>query len=475
MVGCLRPSARVPFLFLGVLWICLAGCGATLPQIGTRPEGDGVVYLYLQPLPQEADRLTVHLDAIAALRSGGGEVPLSVSLSELRGQDARRQRLLAVGFLPPGEYAGFSFRIADASLANDAGGSALLVPEAPTKIEFAFSVVREKGYVLSLLLRYGESVDSGYRFSPAFAIFMPDKPPVNRMGLVSNSQSNDIAVFDKKSLQVVDMIATGKGPSGMALDQRTRRAYVAITGEDGVDVIDLQSGNISDKIRLYQGDEPREVALTPDGRILLSANAGSNTVSIIDTDSRAEVTRVQVGSGPRSVTIEQTGRRAFVFNNLSNTISVLDIPGRVVITTIAVDPGPVRGQFNRQGDRLYVIHELSPYILTVNPQTLSVLTRIPVRSGMGSIKVDPGTDLVYLGRLRDFVVGLHEPVAFAPVGYVDTGASIAHMAVDGDDGNLFLVNANEGRVLAASLISRRIIREIDVGAGPYWVIVMGER
>jgi YVTN family beta-propeller protein len=466
---------RKSLLGLMAIGLLLAGCGATLPQIGTRPEGDGVVYLYLQPLPQEAERLAVRLDAIAALSADGGEVPMSVSLSEIRGRDAKRQRLLAVGFLPPGEYTGFSVRTGEASLASEAGKSALLVPDVSAKIDYRFTVLRNKGYAFSLLFKYADSVDAGFRFSPAFSVFVPDKPPVSRMGFVSNNRSNDITVFDKKSFQVVDVIVAGKGPSGMALDQRGRKAYVAITGEDGVDVIDIQAGNISDRIRLYPGDEPREVALTPDGRILLSANTGSSTVSVIDASSRFELTKVRVGNGPRSIAIEQTGRRAFVFNNLSNTISVLDILDRVVIATIPVDSGPVRGQFNRRGDRLYVIHELSPYVVAVNPQTLSVVTRFPVRSGMGSIRIDPGTDLVYLGRLRDFVVGLHEPVGFAPVGYVDTGSSIAYMAVDGDDGNLVMVDAAGGRVLAAGLISRRIVREIDVGAGPYWVLMMGER
>jgi YVTN family beta-propeller protein len=457
------------------IWLLLSGCGATLPQIGTRPDGDGVVYLYLQPLPQEAAPLSARIEAISVLRSDGGEIPMSVSLAELRGRDARRQQLLAVGFLPPGDYAGFSVRVADATLTGDAGTAALLGPAGSTTLEHRFTVLRNKGYVFSLLLNYSESVDAGTRFTPVFSVYVPARPVVNRVGLASNTLSNDITVFDKRTFQVFDVIATGRGPSGMALDQRTRKAYVAITGEDGIDVVDLQAGNITDRIRLYPGDEPREIALTPDGRLLLSANTGSGTVSIIDTDSRFESTRVVVGSGPRSVAIEPTGRRAFVFNTRSHTVSVLDISARALIATIPVDPGPVRGQFNRRGDRLYVIHEVSPYVVAINPQTLAVVTRIPVRSGMGSIRIDPGTDLIYLGRLRDFVLGLHEPVALAPVGFVDTGGPIAYMAVDGDEGNLVMVDAARGRVLAANLISRRVVREIDVGAGPYWVTMMGER
>jgi YVTN family beta-propeller protein len=441
------------FLVLLALWVGLSGCEATFSQLKPRLEEEGEVYLYLQPAPPEAERLTFAIDSISALRIDGTEVPLSVSLRELRGRDLKRQRLLA----------------------GEGGPSALLVPEAGTKVAFPFSAVRRKGYVIWFALKYAESVTAGFAFSPAFSAFFPDRPPLGLIGFVSKGQTNDVLAFNKKSLQVYDVFTTGRGPAGMAIDQPSRKAYVALSGGDGIDVIDVMAGNVSERIRILPGDEPREVGLTPDGRTLLTANTGSNTVSIIDTASRFEVTRIPVGNGPRSVVIEPTGRRAFVCNARSNTISVLDIPGRVLIATIAVDSGPVRGQFNRRGDRLYVIHELSSYVVVINPQLLTVVARFPVRTGMGSVKVDPNTDLIYLGRRHDFAVGLYEPIAFAPVGSVDTGASVAYMAVDGDGNTLFMVSPDRKSVLAANLTSRRIVGEIDVGEDPYWVSMMGER
>jgi len=464
-----------PLLRVLVLGLFLSGCQAGLPQLRPRLEEEGGVYLYLQPFSPEAERLTFSIDGIAAISNDGREIPLSVSLRELKGRDIRRQRLLASGPLPAGEYAGFSFKTKSALLKRDEGDSALLVSEAPTRIDFKFSIVRGKGYVFSLLLKYAESVSAGFNFMPAFSVFVPDRPPVNLTGLVTNSLSNDISLFDKKSLQVFAVIAMGRGPSGMALDQRSRKAYVALSGEGSIDVIDIQAGNISDRVKLSPADEPRELALTPDGRTLLSANRGSNTVSIIDATSALELTKVRVGNGPTSILIDPTGRRAFVLNNLSNTISVIDIPGQGLVTTIATDPGPVRGQFNRRGDKLYVIHDSSPYVLVFNPSSLSLIGRFPVRSGMLSAKVDPNTDLIYLGPKHDFVVGLYDPLFLAPVGFVNTGTSISYMTEDGDENNLFMVSPDTKSVLVSNLTSKRIVGEIDVGEGAYWVSMMGER
>jgi DNA-binding beta-propeller fold protein YncE len=164
-----------------------------------------------------------------------------------------------------------------------------------------------------------------------------------------------------------------------------------------------------------------------------------------------------------------------VVNNLSNTISVLDIPGGGLTTSIATDPGPVRAQFNRRGDKLYVIHELSPYIGVINPTLLIAAGRFPVRSGMVAEKIDTNTDLVYLARKRDFVVGIYDPLSFAAVGFVNTGASVVQMTIDGDENTLFMVSPDTKRILVSTLIGNRMVGQLDVGEGPYWVTLMGER
>ncbi len=432
------------------------------------------MYLYLQPLGREAERLRLAIEGISALHSDGRELPLLVSLRELRSRDVRRQRLLAAGPLPAGEYSGFELRTTSASLRGDEGESALLVPDTPTRIDFRFTVRRREGSVVALALKYAESVDAGFRFTPAFSVYSPERPAVALMGFVANQRSNDITVFNKKSLQVFDVIATGRGPSGMALDQRARTVYVALSGDDGVDVIDVMSGKIADRVRLTPGDGPVEVALTPDGTALLSANGGSNTVSIIEPGSRFEVMKIAVGNGPRSIAIDRTGRLAFVFNALSNSVSVIDIPSRGTIRSIPTDPAPVRGQFNRRGDRLYVIHEMASYVTVINPNTLTVTGRFPLRSAMDAIKVDPGSDLVYLAGRGDFTVGLYDPLSFGAVDFLDSGASIAAMATDGDENALYLVSPGTNRVLVSDRIRKRLVGELDVGDGPSWISVMGE-
>jgi YVTN family beta-propeller protein len=329
---------------------------------------------------------------------------------------------------------------------------------------------------MSLSFRYGESISGSFSFTPAFSIFIPSKPIISLAGYVTNTGSNNIAVFDKRLGQVVGMIATGRGPTGMVLDQRLRRVYVALSGADAIEVIDVTGGEIINRVRLSTGDRPEELALTPDGRTLLTVNAGSNSVSFIDPVSLFELGRVNVGNGAHSILIDPTtGRRAYVFNTLSGTISVLDIPNRGIVTTLSTDPGPLRGQFNRRGDKLYVIHELSSYLTVIDRVSLSTLRRFQVRIGMNSIKVDNRTELVFLGRKNDTLIEVYDPLSFVPVDMIRTGGTIAYMTIDGEENNLYLVNEDKKSLMVSSLVSKRVVYEVDVGDAPYWVVVMGER
>jgi YVTN family beta-propeller protein len=465
------------FLLSAFCFLILLGCEAALQQLRPALEEEGEVYLYLQPLPQEAERLRFTIENISAVSVEGREIPLSTSksLQEVKGPDVRRQRLLASGPLQPGLYTGFSFKTKNATLKTEEGDAALLVPEGPSRIEFPFRIDRKQGLVISLEFKYHDSIRGKINFLPTFSPFIPTKPVNTRIGYVTNSGSNDIIVFDKKSAQVFAVILTGSGPSGMVLDQRLLRAYVALSGDDAIELIDVTAGAIINRMRLSTGDRPKELALTPDGRVLLCVNNGSNSLSFIDPNSLFETGRINVGNGPSSVLIDQTGRRAFVFNTLSSTISVIDIPNRAIITTIATDPGPLRGQFNRRGDRLFVIHELSSYLTMIDPATLTTIRRFSVRIGMNSIKVDTRTDLVYLGRKIDPVVEVYDPLSFVPVDYVQTGGGISYMTIDGDENNLYMVSSNKNRVILSNVVSKKIVGEMDVGEGPYWVTMMGER
>ena len=82
----------------------LEECGLPGRHFRLRPplEDEGEIYLYLQPYPQEAERLRFSIEGISAVSADGREFPFEISLREIKASDVRRQRLLASGRVPAG-------------------------------------------------------------------------------------------------------------------------------------------------------------------------------------------------------------------------------------------------------------------------------------------------------------------------------------------------------------------------------------
>lgn len=452
-------------------------CGCTAPLVATKqriPDG-GALYLYLEPLPQDADRLSFTMTGISAVRRDGTETPLSLRITEFTSGSVRRQRLVAVGELPAGEYAGLSFQVARASLAGEEGNSALLVPEKPVSNDVPFAVGKERATVLSLTLRFRESMQGGFRFQPVFSTEIPANPLPALTGYVVNERSDTVTVFDKRSARVARVISTGRNPAGIVLDEEQRKAYVAISGDDAVEVIDVNRNEIVSRIHLNPGDAPRDLAITPDGRTIVVLNTGSDTVSFVDPGSVAELSRVSVGNRPAALVMDRDGRRIYVLNSLSNTISVINVPTRTVSATIATDAGPFRGELNRKGDRLIVSHSTSPYLTMLDTATFAAGKKVYAGIGASALKVNQTTDLLYVGYRTGGRIDIFDPFTHIPSDFVTATEGIADMAIDGDENTLVLVRPRTGTVQVINLVSKKEAALIDVGEGPCAVALFGER
>jgi YVTN family beta-propeller protein len=436
---------------------------------------DGSVNLYLQPFPPGAARLALTIASVAAVSASGSLVPLDVRLRVLDAAAVRRQRLLAAGRLPAGRYTGFAVTIERASLARESGEAALLVPDEPVRLDVPFVVSGRQAPLFWLALDDRESVGGGSVLAPIFSISSPPRPIAAHAGFVTNTGSSSITVFDKHLGQAVALLDACTGPAGMALDRRRGRLFVACSGDDEIQAIDVAAGEVVERARLFPGDGPLDIALTPDGATLLSVNARSNTVGVLDAASLARLERIPVGTAPGAIALDGPGRRAFIFNTLSNTISVVDIASRSVIATISTDAPPARGQLDRRGDRLYVIHERSPILTVLDAQRLAVVTRTRVPIGTRAIEVDAIRGLVYVGGRHDAAIEAYDPQALVPIHRIETAAGVSYMAMDAEDDRLYMVNPETRRLIVGRLADRTIATEIDVGDGPCRVAVMGGR
>lgn len=454
------------------------------------PRDGGDLLLYLRPFSQESARLRFRLDGMTAVGEDGAATPLVLRFEEVRGDGMTRERYLAAGRLPAGRYAGLSIGIASASLRGEEGIADLKVPPEPETMTVPFTIARGQGVVLSLEFDYRASVEGGFRFTPVFTAAPPPRPATGLIALASSRGDDRVMLFDKASGRVVGAVPTGRRPSGLAFDEERRRAYVAVAGDDTVEIIDVLEYRRLGRVELRSGDEPIAVALTPDGRTLLTANVGSSSVTFVDTLSMVESLRLPLqdlsspmalgergaaGEQPSEILVDREGRRAYVFNISSGNITVIDITARRVVQEIPTELGPFRGDFNRLEDELFAIHRSSPYLSIIDPLALGVRSRIYVGPGMTAVKVNRETDQVYLANASIDSLEIYDPIALLPIDSIPIGGRVSYLVIDGQRNNLYAVMPGIGEVRILRIVGRKTIARVEVGDEPYDVVLSGER
>lgn len=458
-----------------IILLASAGCEQSMSLLKPPLTDKGELYIYLQPMPQESDKLRFTLSEISAVKDDGTETPLNFALTEIKGADVKTQRLFAYGRLAPGEYTGFLVKTDKASIKTEDGEASLLTPEKPVNITSPFTIAKKEATLLYAAFDYRKSVNESYGFTPGFSFLLPEKTLESLLGYISNYGSDNLTIFNKLSRQVVGILTTGRGPLGLALDHVGMRLYVAASGDDEIEQVDIRTGKIINRLRLQSGDSPQELALTPDNRTILATDNGSNTVSVIDTASMVERNRIPVGRAPASIIMDSAGKRAYVFNRLSNSISVIEVQPSVVSATLATESSPIRGQFSPAGDKLYIIQTPSPYLTVIDVSSLSVTNRIFVGLGLDGIKVDRNTGLIYISKKDESRVFILDQTLLMPVDYMQAAGNASYMAIDDENNNLFFLLPGEKAAQAARLTGRQPLPEFYVLEDPYFITMMGER
>ncbi|MFO0568519.1 MAG: YncE family protein [Polyangiaceae bacterium] len=196
--------------------------------------------------------------------------------------------------------------------------------------------------------------------------------PGGRFLVVTNRFSNFASVIDTAKDEVVREVSVPWYTIDVAFTPDGKRAYFTNRWKDSVLYWDLEVGESfrvvgdnyrdarpEDRVGIPVGDNPRDLALSPDGSRLFVASLTGLTLSVIDTQKDVELERVELFSPPGDVVasdgfvfVTHTGRGSqhrpdegfdtdgdgkpgdgtanVMFQDLQNEIAVLDHDGKLL-------------------------------------------------------------------------------------------------------------------------------------------------
>jgi YVTN family beta-propeller protein len=295
--------------------------------------------------------------------------------------------------------------------------------------------------------------------------------------------SNTVSVIDPSVNKLLGVIRLGdpvpgslsplyKGQllvHGLGFSPDGKTLAVVSIGSNSVTLIDTQTNRV--KGTVYVGRSPHEAFFTPDGRELWVAVRGEDYLSIIDPKAIREIGRVKTVNGPGMILFRPDGKYAFVPSSFVPVLCVVDVKHRHVVAKVKqVSPFSPNLAVSKDGKEVW-------FTLKDSGKTQVISAQAPF-GPIATLKSGPITNHVTLvenalGKFAFVSVGGENVVKVyrrgkAPelVHTIQTG-DLPHGIWGSPDGaRVYVGLENGGSVQAIDALKFRVIATIPVGQLP---------
>jgi len=148
--------------------------------------------------------------------------------------------------------------------------------------------------------------------------------------------------------------------------------------------------------RAYRvGEVPKVVAVTPDGRYVLTTNWCSWDLSVVSTGSNREVRRIPIGPYPRGIAVTHDGRAAYIAIMGGNKLVRIDLR-RWTSRRIYVGQGPRAEALSPGGRYVYVSLNAEGRVAKLDTWTGDVRAKVSTGSAPRSLTIAPDGKALYV-------------------------------------------------------------------------------
>ncbi len=269
---------------------------------------------------------------------------------------------------------------------------------------------------------------------------------VSKAVYIVNGGAETLSVFDVETSEVTnDVLTVGKWPNDIKIlgDQ----AYVVNTGDNNVQIIDLEGPTPAGAIDVGEGTAPEKIGFVGDSKAYISCNYTSS-VNVVDLASQQVTQSVEVGAAPWGVAV--VGQKVYVCNTNAafdvasgamsygdGTVSVIDSATDTVIKTIDVETNPT--EIAVSGSKVLVqctgnYADITGKLCIIDSGSDALVNTVDLGATPSSLAVSPNGK-VYLTSFGGLIpVDISSGSAGAPLADFGGGSGLAF----DDDGNGYI-------------------------------------
>ncbi len=178
------------------------------------------------------------------------------------------------------------------------------------------------------------------------------RAPNNKWIYVTSMGEDKITIVDVATQSAIGAIPVGGEPRPAAITRDNKRMYVALTGLHGFVVADIDQRKVISKIELPPADvqavstygytPTHGLGLRPDEKQFWITDVFGNAVEALSVPDHKLIGKVPVGEAPNWMTFGLDGKMLYVSNAGSNDVSVIDTNAIKEVARVHVGLAPKR-------------------------------------------------------------------------------------------------------------------------------------
>lgn len=158
----------------------------------------------------------------------------------------------------------------------------------------------------------------------------------------SNIQSGTISIFEHTGNSGdwhQNVVPVGRGAEGFDLSPDGRELWAANAGDETVSIVNIAEKRVAQTFAVNSKRSNR-LKFTPDGKRVLISDLNTGDLLVIDVSPRKEVKRIKIGSGIAGILVSPDGSKAYVAATPDNFVGVVDLKTLELTKRISTGTGP---------------------------------------------------------------------------------------------------------------------------------------
>jgi YVTN family beta-propeller protein len=291
------------------------------------------------------------------------------------------------------------------------------------------------------------------------------------LAYVTNLTGRSVSVVDPTIGQQIATIQVGEDPFDVAVTPDGSRAYVSLLPTEQIKIIDTATNQVVKTIPFHQ-ESPSKVVFSPDGTRAYIAMLQGN-VYTYDTTTLQRVGTVQSNDpNPFGMALTPDAGLLYVTVSFIDVVKVIDTATSTLQTTVFLPPGTDPRGITISGNRAYVAGARSNTVIVLSIPDNAVVATVPVGFSPNSIGVAATRGRAYVTNFGGDTISAID-TATNSVANTIAAFSPNQVVVSPDQASAYYTSTDGNALSLLDLNTETVTTNITVGDRP-WAVSLGK-